>query len=182
MTNNEFMFMIRGVLKKQFAAQGILDIRIMQGWQGKKTETPDGEASIIFHRVTDDPVHWQQRHFKVNADGSTVTTESQNFIATFQVNALAKRIRPEDESLGDVTSEDLLKIAQMCLQSRAMLEACKAAGVGLLPVTSWTSNWVRDEHDNWIAEPSFNLSIATKEKLEWHTPAVTDWDWHIYPV
>lgn len=181
MTNNEFMFLVREVLKKQLGLQNLSNVRLMQGWQGKKTQTPN-EPVLVFHRVSDDPVHWQYRNFNVRSNGSTVVTESQNFITTFQVNALVPRVKPEDEQLTDMSSEDLLRKAQICLQSRAMLEACKAAGLGLLPVTSWTPNWVRDEHDNWIAEPSFNLSIASKEQLSWETPAIDEWDWHIYPV
>lgn len=183
MTNNQFMALVRGVLRRGLELQGVANVRILQNYQGKKTSAPETPC-LVFHRVDDQPRHWQYRHTAITdvANRKITQTEYQNFETTFQVNALVPRVAPEDEDINDVSAEDLLRVAHMLLQGQLMLDVCKKAGVGILHVSTFTPNWVQDEHDNWEAEPSFNIVIATKQELKWEVPAVDMFDYKIYPV
>lgn len=171
LTNNGFLQLIRNVLVKSLADSGINNVLVRQNFPSKKTETPS-EPFVVFHRVQDMPVHWQSRKAKISNSRKVISHE-QHFITTFQVNAFMPRVAPEQETVNDLSSEDLLRLVHMILQSQHMLDACKQAGLGLLPALNIAPNWVQDEHDNWINEPSFNLEIASKQKLEWETPVVT---------
>lgn len=163
MKNNVFLKLIRDVLKTGFAEQGIVDIRVMQNFQVNKTATPE-EPTIVIHRVGDRPVGWQSR--KVSND-RLVVTEKQGWVTAFQINALVPRKAPELETIDDYSSDDLLRIARMLLQGRRMLDACKKAEFGILPASALAPNWVQDEHDNWINEPSFNLEITSVQRIDW---------------
>lgn len=169
MINNVFLRTVREVLMAGFREQGIGDIRIMQNFQGKKVTTPAVPA-VIIHRVGDRPVGWQSRKatkLASNAFTHVVTEETQPWITTFQINVLVPRVAPELESLNDLSSDDLLRLTRMILQSQRMLDACKKAEFGVLPASQIQPNLVQDEHDNWINEPSFNLEITTVQRLEW---------------
>lgn len=170
MKNNIFLKLIRDVLKAGFAEQDIVDIRVMQNFQGKKTATPE-KPTIVIHRVGDRPVGWQSRKASKFIDNyaldKLVVTEKQGWITTFQINAFVPRKAPELETIDDYSSDDLLRIARMLLQGRRMLDACKKAEFGILPASALAPNWVQDEHDNWINEPSFNLEITSVQRIDW---------------
>lgn len=180
MNNNLFMNLIRNVLKRGFAEQGINNIRVMQNFQGKKTNSPD-TPTVAVHRIDDRPVHWQSRKAVSDGDDKLIR-EEQSWITTFQFNAFVPRVEPELETMDDVSSEDLLRIARMILQGQRMLDTCKQAGFGLLPAATTSPNWVQDEHDNWVNEPSFNLEIATKQRLDWKVPTLVMGDVYIKRV
>lgn len=169
MINNVFLQVIRDVLLAGFREQGIGDVRVMQNFQGKKVTTPTVPA-VIIHRVGDRPAGWQSRKaskFASDAFTHVVTTETQPWITTFQINVLVPRVEPELQDLNDITSDDLLRLTRMLLQGQRMLDACKKAEFGVLPASQIQPNLVQDEHDNWINEPSFNLEITTVQRLEW---------------
>lgn len=180
MKNNLFMNLIRNVLISGFAEQSLGSIRVMQSFQAEKTNSPD-TPTITVHRIDDRPAHWQSRK-AVSTDTDKIIREEQSWITTFQFNAFAPRVKPELETEEDVSSEDLLRIARMILQGQRMLDACKQAGFGLLPAATTSPNWVQDEHDNWINEPSFNLEIATKQRLDWKVPTLVMGDVYIKRV
>jgi len=169
-TNNVFLKLLRDVLVKSLADISINNVLVRQNFPSKKTETPN-EPFVVFHRISDEPMHWQSRKAKV-INSQKVIVHEQQFITTLQVNAFMPRVAPEKESINDLSSEDLLRYVHMILQSQRMLDACKQAELGLLPILNITPNWVQDEHDNWINEPSFNLEITSKQQLVWNTPVV----------
>lgn len=180
MKNNLFMNLIRNVLIRGFNEQGINGVRVMQNFQGKKTNSPD-TPTIVVHRLDDRPVYWQSRK-AVSVEDAKLIREEQSWITTFQFNAFVPRVSPEKETEEDVSSEDLLRIARMILQGQRMLDACKQAGFGVLPAATTSSNWVQDEHDNWVNEPSFNLEITTKQRLDWKVPTLVMGDIYIKRV
>lgn len=177
MNNNRFMKLIRSVLLTSLNEQGVNNARVVQGYQKKTTSAPTSPV-IVIHRMDDETVGWTSR---VNKTTQTfppkrvalpTTRNEQNFITTFQINALVPRKNPEDETVNDVSADDLLRMTYIILQSQQMLDACKDEELGLLKASPILPNWVKDEHDNWENEPSFNLLIASKETLEWHVPVV----------
>lgn len=181
MTNNSFLKLVRSVLLQGFATQGITGVRVQQGFQKRTTSAAVGPV-IVIHRIDDEAVGWESRRVKRRFDGTLSTTNEQNFVSTFQFNALAPRPDPQEETVDDRSSDDYLRLALMFLQGQLMIDSCKKVGLTVFKATVVSPNWVKDEHDNWENEPSFNLQIASKEVLEWATPAITDYDEHIYSV
>lgn len=172
--------LIRTVLLNGLAAQGVTGARVKRNYQAVKTSAPVA-PTIIMHRIDSQRIGWQSRNFTLSADRG-VNTAYQHHAITFQFNALVPPVAPEDETADTLTPSDLLELAAMILQSAPMLVACKAAGIGVQPITGIRSNWVQNENDNWEHEPSFDMIVLVKKALITSVDVVTGTDIKIYPI
>lgn len=172
--------LIRKVLIEGFAAQGLSDVRVKRNYQAVKTSAP-ASPTIVMHRIDSQRIGWQSRNFQFKADRA-IDTAYEHHAITFQFNALIPAVEPEDETEDTLTPSDLLEMAAMILQSRQMLEACKAAGVGVAPIGAIRPNWQQDENDNWEHAPSFDMIMLVKKALITSVGVVTGSDIKIYPI
>ncbi len=172
--------LIRRVLLEGFAAQGFSDVKVKRNYQSVKTSAP-AACTIVMHRIDSARIGWQSRNFRLKDDAATDTAYEHHAI-TFQFNALIPAIEPEEETEDTLTPSDLLEMAAMILQSRQMLEACKAAGVGVQPIGGIRSTWQQDENDNWEHAPSFDMIMLVKKALITSVGVVTGADIKIYPL
>lgn len=177
MNELQIFALMRTVLLQGFAATGRTDVRVKRSFASTKSSAPDAPA-IIMHRIDTQRVGWQSRNFRLTETSAT-DTNVQNHAITFQFNALVPVELEDSESL---TANDLLDTAAMLLQSRLMLEACQAAGIGIQRISAIRSNYVQDENDNWEPEPSFDIIVIVKKELTISVGVVTSADIKIYPV
>lgn len=178
MTELQIFKLIRIVLLQGFAGQDMDNVRVKRSYASTKSSAPDAPA-VIMHRIDSLRVGWSSRTFSLTETEARQTT-SQNHAITFQFNAL---VPVEEEETDDtLTAGDLLDTAALILQSRAMLDACKAAGIGIERISAIRSNYVQNENDNWEQEPSFDLVIDVKKELITSVNVVTSTDIKIYPV
>lgn len=178
MTELAIFKLIRQVLLAGFASQNMASVRIKRSYADTKSSAPDAPA-IIMHRIDSARVGWTGRSFRLANEIATQTTK-QNHAITFQFNALVPEVAEETDDT--LTAADLLDIAALILQSRAMLDACKAAGVGIERISAIRSNYVQNESDNWEHEPSFDLVVDVKKELTTSVNVVTSTDIKIYPI
>lgn len=178
MTELAIFKLIRDVLLAGFAAQGMGAVRVKRSYASTKSSAPDAPA-IIMHRIDSQRVGWSGRRFyKEDNAGHQVTM--QNHAITFQFNALVPV--EDEESLDTLTAGDLLDTAALILQSRAMIDTCKAAGIGIERISAIRSNYVQNENDDWEQEPSFDLVVDVRKELITSVNVVTSTDIKIYPV
>jgi len=176
---NEIFKLLRDLLIAGFADQG-LAVRVMQSYSGISTGPPDVPA-IIMHHIGTERVGWQSREVKItNSLGEE--TERQNAAETIQFNAVLPFVRPEDETTDTPTVQGVLTIASMLLQSRAMLDAVKAAGMGIQVVKTITTNYIQNEKEQWENVPSFDLVICHKLTLTHSVGVVNEFTSGIYRV
>lgn len=170
--------LIRAVLLAGFDSQDMDNVRVKRNFAPTKSSAPDSPV-IIMHRIDSQRVGWTGRTFSLT-NIEARETAVQNHAITFQFNALVPVETEETEDT--LTANDLLDTAALILQSRLMLEACKAAGIGIERISAIRSNYVQNENDNWEPEPSFDLVVDVKKTLVTSVNVVTSTDIKIYPI
>ena len=156
---NEIFALLRQVLIAGFAEQG-MTVRVMQSYAGVSSGPPSVPA-IIMHHISTERVGWQSCK-AVMVDDTGKVIEQQNAAETIQFNAVLPFISPEDETEQTLTAQDVLTMASMLLQSRAMIDAANSAGMGLQVVKAITTNYIQNEKEQWENVPSFDLVICHK--------------------
>ncbi|EKY3117295.1 phage gateway protein [Cronobacter turicensis] len=176
---NEIFKLIREVLISGFAAQG-MTVRVMQSYAGVSTGPPAVPA-IIMHHIASERVGWQSHQARRLA-GKAEIVEMQNVAETVQFNVVLPFVKPEDETVDTPTAQGVLTTASMILQSQRMLDATRAAGMGVQVIKPITSNYIQNEAEQWENVPSFDLIICHKLTMTHDVGVVEAFTSGIYPV
>ena len=100
-----------------------------------------------------------------------VYTETQQYITTFQFNALATQ---DPSNTANLTASDILNYAAYVMQSLTTITALEAIGVGVLKIGQIRNPYFVDDRDRFEANPSFDVSFTTKQTIITVQPVVTE--------
>ena len=105
--------------------------------------------------------------------GDFTHTETQQYETTYQFSAWV----PQDpKDVTGLTESDILNTVSSIMQSDAILSAFSAAGVGILRVTDVRNPYIVDDHDQFEAVPSFDVTLTHKRTSVSTIPAVATYE------
>lgn len=169
---------IRELFIQGFTSRGY-QIRVQRNFQQRNHAAPS-TPTLIYHRITTTPVGWQYRKVERTGVNTGRETHYSNELITYQFNGLVVNPEPENESLDDMTSADLVRIARMiAVAERPRL---KSLGINMLHITEVADVMVQNESDNWEEQPSFDIQFSIKQELSRDIGRVTELTGHIYRV
>jgi hypothetical protein len=119
----------------------------------------------------------------VDADGtqqsSMVHTETQRYVTTFQISALATQ---DPSTPMQLTASDLVNFAAAVVQSDAFIQAIEAQGVGVLKVFDVRNPYFQDDRGQFEASPSFDMTLCHNMVIVSTVPILVSETLKIYPV
>lgn len=171
---NDIFMLLHDLLTAEFAAQGIT-VRVTQSY-GDTPPALEQEPLIIVQHLATERVGWQSRQ-ACRLAGSATILEAQNLAETFQLS-----VRMPTVWTGKPEAVDLLAAASMFLQGPRMVNAARAAQMGVQAVKTLTSNYIQNEQEQWENLPRFELVICHKLALSHDVGTVEHFTNGLYPV
>lgn len=155
------------------ATSGLAGVKLARNFQPRQ-QGANSSPYVYFVKVGDHRYGSPQRKGVLDSQANTFThTEIQLYESTYQFSAWV----PQDPK--DVTSlseSDILNTVSGIIQSDAMLSAFNAAGVGILRVTDVRNPYIVDDHDQFEAVPSFDVTLTHKRTNVSTIPAVVTYE------
>ena len=161
------------------AASGLAGVKLarnFQPWQQGANSSP----YAYFYKVGDHRHGSPQRKDVFDAQANAFThTEIQQYESTYQFSAWV----PQDpKDVTGLTESDILNVVSGIMQSDALLAAFRAQGVGILRVTDVRNPYIVDDHDQFEAVPSFDVTLTHKRTSVSTIPAVAAYDLNLSRV
>lgn len=148
-------------------------VKLARNFQPKQAGAAS-DAYVYFVKIGDKRYGHPERLDVYNSQTSTFDhTELQVYESTYQFSAWV----PQDPTnTNQLTESDILNTVSGIIQSDAMLDAFRAAGVGILRVTDIRNPYIVDDRDQFEAVPSFDLVLTHKRTIVATTPAVVTYE------
>jgi len=179
--NDKALFaLIRSTLLPQFALYPeTAGVQLARSFQPRQAGTPSG-AALFFFKVGDKRYGWPKRFDLFNEAGEVFDHElRQQYETTIQFDAWV----PQDPAQATAPTEsDVLNTVSGIIQSDTVVQAFRAAGVGLQRVTEVRNPFVVDDRDRFEAVPSFDIVVTHFRVLAATVPTVVTYDANIHRV
>jgi hypothetical protein len=152
------------------AQAGLSAVAMTRKFQPRQ-QGAETEPVIYFVKIGPDHRHGSPRREDLydGAGGVFGHMEKQLLESTFQFSAWIPQTPADTASL---TESDVLNVVSAIMQSDAVIEAFRAAGVGVQRVTDIRNPYFVDERDRFEAEPSFDIVLTHYRNLSFTLPAV----------
>lgn len=120
--------------------------------------------TIFFEKLFDDEYGFPMVSYPTyNQPTNTFTQQEDQWTEThFQVSAL---VIQDVNNLSLPTASDVVNYLKQYINSRACLAQLKAAGVGILRVTSVRNPYFKDDREIYEANPNFDVVLQHKRTL-----------------
>ncbi len=112
-------------------------------------------------------------------DSVMVHTETQQYMTTFQVSALAQQ-NPATPT--QYTASDILNLVAGILQSEDTVAALEAQDVGILHIGEVRNPYFQDDYQRNEASPSMDITLCHKQVIVTQTPVVSEYEFQIIEV
>ncbi len=155
---------------------GLAAVQFARNFQAR----PQGVASgpiVYFHKVGTKLYGSPKRRDVLNVSGQFDHTQRQLNEDTWQFDAWV----PQDpRDVAGLTESDVLTIVSSIIQTDTVIQAFRAAGVGLQRVTEVRNPYIQDDRDRNEAVPSFDIVLTHYRNLVTTVPAVVTYEANIY--
>ena len=161
------------------AASGLAGVKLARNFQPRQ-QGANSSPYAYFYKVGDHRYGHPERKDVFNAQANAFThTEIQQYESTYQFSAWV----PQDpKDVTGLTESDILNVVSGIMQSDALLAAFRAQGVGILRVTDVRNPYIVDDHDQFEAVPSFDVTLTHKRTSVSTIPAVAAYDLNLSRV
>ncbi len=105
----------------------------------------------------------------MTSNGAQVYTETEQYITTFQMSALATQDPTNTESL---TASDILNLAASVIQSAATITGLENEGMGILAISQVQNPYFSDDRVRYEASPSLDFKITHKQIVTTVVPVI----------
>jgi len=155
------------------ATTGLSGVALARNFQPTQQGATTGPA-VYFVKIGDKRYGHVSRRDEYNTiPGDFTHTEGQAYETTYQFSAMVPQLPLSDTSL---TESDILNMVSGIMQSDTILQAFRAAGVGIQRVTEVRNPYVIDDRDLFEAEPSFDIVFTHSRETVTTIPAVVTYE------
>jgi hypothetical protein len=161
------------ILPAMQATSGLSAVKLARSFQSRQ-QGASTTAYAYFFKIGDHRYGSPARTDVFNPLTNLFThTETQVCETTYQFSAWV----PQDPTnVNALTESDILNTVSGIIQSDAILAAFQAQGVGILRVTDVRNPYIVDDHDQFEAVPSFDVTMTHKRTRVSTTPAVVAYE------
>ena len=161
------------------AAPGLSGVKLARNFQPRQ-QGANSSPYAYFYKVGDHRHGSPAKKDVFDAQANAFThTEIQQYESTYQFSAWV----PQDpKDVTGLTESDILNVVSGIMQSDALLAAFRAQGVGILRVTDVRNPYIVDDHDQFEAVPSFDVTLTHKRTSVSTIPAVAAYDLNLSRV
>ena len=161
------------------AQPGLANVGLTRKFQ-PRMQGANTAPTVYFYKLPDHNHGWPKREDKYNAGGGLFQqTQRQLVESVFQFSAWIPQ-NPADAA--GLSESDVLSVVSAIMQSDAILDAFRAAGVGIQRVADIRNPYFVDERDRFEAEPSFDITLSHYRTLASTLPAVDTYEANISRV
>lgn len=155
------------------ATSGLSGVKLARSYQSRQ-QGANSSPYVYFVKVGDHRYgHPERKDEYAPGSGDFTHTEIQQYETTYQFSAWV----PQDpKDVTGLTESDILNIVSGIMQSDALLAAFRAQEVGILRVTEVRNPYIVDDHDQFEAVPSFDVTLTHKRTSVSTIPAVKAYD------
>lgn len=155
------------------ATSGLSGVKLARSFQSRQ-QGANSSPYVYFVKVGDHRYgHPERKDEYAAGSGDFTHTEIQQYESTYQFSAWV----PQDpKDVTGLTESDILNVVSGIMQSDALLAAFRAQGVGILRVTDVRNPYIVDDHDQFEAVPSFDVTLTHKRTSVSTIPAVAAYD------
>jgi hypothetical protein len=161
------------------ATSGLSGVKLARSFQSRQ-QGANSSPYVYFVKVGDHRYgHPERKDEYAAGSGDFTHTEIQQYESTYQFSAWV----PQDpKDVTGLTESDILNVVSGIMQSDALLAAFRAQGVGILRVTDVRNPYIVDDHDQFEAVPSFDVTLTHKRTSVSTIPAVAAYDLNLSRV
>ena len=161
------------------ATSGLSGVKLARSFQSRQ-QGANSSPYVYFVKVGDHRHGSPARKDVFDAQANAFThTEIQQYESTYQFSAWV----PQDpKDVTGLTESDILNVVSGIMQSDALLAAFRAQGVGILRVTDVRNPYIVDDHGQFEAVPSFDVTLTYKRTSVSTIPAVAAYDLNLSRV
>ena len=161
------------------ATSGLSGVKLARSYQSRQ-QGANSSPYVYFVKVGDHRYGHPERKEVWNAQANAFDHwEIQQYETTYQFSAWV----PQDpKDVTGLTESDILNVVSGIMQSDALLAAFRAQGVGILRVTDVRNPYIVDDHDQFEAVPSFDVTLTHKRTSVSTIPAVAAYDLNLSRV
>lgn len=161
------------------ATSGLSGVKLARNFQSR-IQGANSSPYVYFVKVGDHRYgHPERKDEYAAGSGDFTHTEIQQYESTYQFSAWV----PQDpKDVTGLTESDILNVVSGIMQSDALLAAFRAQGVGILRVTDVRNPYIVDDHDQFEAVPSFDVTLTHKRTSVSTIPAVAAYDLNLSRV
>ena len=161
------------------ATSGLSGVKLARSYQSRQ-QGANSSPYVYFVKVGDHRYgHPERKDEYAAGSGDFTHTEIQQYESTYQFSAWVPQ-GPKDVT--GLTESDILNVVSGIMQSDALLAAFRAQGVGILRVTDVRNPYIVDDHDQFEAVPSFDVTLTHKRTSVSTIPAVAAYDLNLSRV
>jgi hypothetical protein len=179
MLDNQLISLIKSTLQTGLTAIGQGSIVVKQAYQPTQQGT-NISPTLYLSKIMDMRFGAVERTHEWDADNLIeVYTETQRYITTFQVNALATQNPSNTASL---TASDIVNYAAAVLESLGTIQLLRAQGVGIFKIGQIRNPYFKDERDRFEASPSFDFVLSHNQVIVSQQPIITETELQVLRV
>lgn len=151
------------------ATSGLADVLLTRNYQQTQQGATTG-PTVYFVKISDKRYGQTKRKDTYNTTPADFThTERQAYETTYQFSAWVPQT-PSDVNV--LTESDILNAVSGIMQSDTILQAFRAAGVGIQRITEVRNPYVVDDRNRFEAVPSFDIVFTHSRDVVSTIPAV----------
>lgn len=151
------------------ATSGLADVLLTRNFQPTQQGATTGPA-VYFVKLFDKRYGQTARKDTYQpTPGDFTHAERQQYETTYQFSAMVPQLPVSATSL---TESDILNMVSGIMQSDTILQAFRAAGVGIQRITEVRNPYVVDDRDLFEATPSFDIVFTHSRDVVSTIPAV----------
>ena len=161
------------------ATSGLSGVKLARSFQSRQ-QGANSSPYVYFVKVGDHRYgHPERKDEYAAGSGDFTHTEIQQYESTYQFSAWV----PQDpKDVTGLTESDILNTVSGIIQSDSILAAFRAQEVGILRVTDVRNPYIVDDHDQFEAVPSFDVTLTHKRTSVSTIPAVAAYDLNLSRV
>lgn len=181
MNDNQLFAILFPIISAGLTARGITvpPGNILQGYQPTQQGAPEGRF-VYLYKIGNMPVGHVRRDSVWDADAGIMReTELQTWLATYQVNAMAKQDPTDEDSL---TASDIVRAVRGVLQSSDTITLLRAQLVAILRIDALRNPPFTDDSNRYEYVPSFDFVLTFDELYVGASPVVQTVEYNVNRV
>jgi len=158
-------------LSAVLSAAGMGAVNLVNSFMPDQQGAPDYPLAL-FYPVTSKRYGYQKKTDTFNEDDEDFDhTESWILERTIQVSAWVKQ---DPADLAQMTSFDVVNAIAGFLMSEPFRLSLLASGIGIIRITDIRQTQFKDEHEQYVENPSFDFTVNYMQTLEMKVPTISD--------
>lgn len=160
MTDNQRFVILFEIIIEGLTERNVTGVSVLQSYQPTQQGTASGRA-VYLSALPQVPVGHVRRDSVYDVPTSTmVDSELQTWLATYQVNALAKQDLSDTTSL---TAADIVRAVRNIMQSSKTIARLRTEGLAILRVNELRNPSFVDDNGQFEYSPSFDFTLTYDE-------------------